>query len=67
MEQICIKTTDLNFPHHWKCTEIKGHTGCICDGSMYCNNKYCNAYKCKLKDGSKRVPDGSLIYIKSKL
>ncbi len=53
---ICDKTSKLGFPHHWRCIESNGHTGCSCDGT----GKWCPAYECRLEDGSRRFPDGSI-------
>lgn len=51
---ICAKTSDKNYPHHWKCIETDGHKGCTCD------QEYCQVEQCTLEDGTHRVPDGSI-------
>lgn len=42
-------TSDKTFPHHWDCvyTEEKGHPR--------------NQYECTVRDGTRRVPDGSIV------
>jgi|APFre7841882724_1041349.scaffolds.fasta_scaffold329808_1 hypothetical protein len=59
----CPKTNVEGFPHHWGCIETNGHSGCICNND---NDKWCSAHECRLKDGSRRVPDGSIV-VKSHL
>jgi hypothetical protein len=53
----CPKTAIKTFPHHWKCIQTEGHIGCTCNNIP---NKYCSSYECRLEDGSRRVPDGSI-------
>jgi len=52
---ICSKTSQKDFPHHWKCIQTDGHVGCTCSQS----NDYCKAFECTLADGSRRFPDHS--------
>ncbi len=54
----CIKTTNEGFPHHWGCIETNGHSECNCNNNT---GNWCSAYECRLKDGSRRVPDGSIV------
>ncbi len=54
---ICEKTKVANYPHHWECIETNGHKRCTCSP----NDARCEAKQCMLIDGSRRVPDGSII------
>ena len=52
----CPRTAVEGFPHHWKCIEPEGHSDCSCHNK----GRFCKAYECRLEDGTRRVPDGSI-------